>query len=59
MKNKYNFGQKKTNITSVPPLDWTWYEKFDYLFAKATKIDGVLKGVDKKMHIIFFLRLNL
>ncbi len=41
MKNKYNFEPKKTNIICVPPLNWTWYEKFDYLFAKATKIDGV------------------
>jgi ABC-type uncharacterized transport system ATPase subunit len=52
MKNKYNFEQKKTNIIGVPPLDWTWYEKFDYLFAKATKIDGVPKGVDQKVQII-------
>ncbi len=41
MKDKNNF-EKKINVTSVPLLDWPWYEKLDYSIVNITTIDGVL-----------------
>ncbi len=41
MKDKNNV-EKKINVTSVPLLDWPWYEKLDYSIANITTIDGVL-----------------
>jgi hypothetical protein len=41
MKDK-NTVEKKINVTSVPLLDWPWYEKLDYSIAHITTIDGVL-----------------
>lgn len=41
MKDKNNV-EKKITVTSVPLLDWPWYEKLDYSIANITTIDGVL-----------------
>ncbi len=41
MKDKNNV-EKKINVTSVPLLDWPWYEKLDYSIANIATIDGVL-----------------
>jgi hypothetical protein len=37
MKDKNNV-EKKINVTSVPLLDWPWYEKLDYSIANITTI---------------------
>ncbi len=39
-----------TNVTCAPPLNWPWYEIFDYLFANIAKIDGIPHGVDQGVH---------
>jgi hypothetical protein len=54
MQRKWNLGDAFTcskinhfnlhspiNVTCAPPLNWSWYERFDYLFANIAKIDGM------------------
>lgn len=46
MKDKYNVEKKQTNVTSAPPLNWPWYQRFYYLIVGIIKIIELPQGVN-------------
>jgi hypothetical protein len=53
MKDKYETKKKKTYVTSASPFDWPWFERFDQMFKRTTKINGIFNAIDQIMCIIY------
>jgi hypothetical protein len=46
--------EKKFEVTSAPPFDQPWFERFDNIFFGTVKINGIPTVIDQGVHVMNF-----
>jgi len=54
MKKIYKTKKKKIEVTSAPPFDWPWFDRFNNIFHNIAKINDIPNAIDQDVCVMNF-----